>query len=89
MNKSIFKGMLASTAIIAGFAMSAPAMAADLDCKTAKLIVPWGAGGGTDIVFRIFANAINAAGAKPELQVINNGRPRRQQRCQGSTQGQA
>ena len=47
MNKAIFKGLLASAAVIAGFAMSTPAIAADLDCKTAKLIVPWKAGGGT------------------------------------------
>ena len=73
MNKAIFKGLLASAAVIAGFAMSTPAIAADLDCKTAKLIVPWKAGGGTDIVFRIFANAINESGAKPQLQVINMG----------------
>lgn len=73
MNKAFIKGMLASTAIIAGFAMTTPTIAADLDCKTAKLIVPWGAGGGTDVVFRIFANAINESGAKPQLQVINMG----------------
>lgn len=73
MNKAIFKGLLASAAVIAGFAMSTPAIAADLDCKTAKLIVPWKAGGGTDIIFRIFANAINESGAKPQLQVINMG----------------
>jgi len=73
MNKAIFKGLLASAAVIAGFAMSTPAIAADLDCKTAKLIVPWKAGGGTDIVFRIFANAINESGAKPQVQVINMG----------------
>ncbi len=73
MNKAIFKGLLASATVIAGFAMSTPAFAADLNCNTAKLIVPWGAGGGTDIVFRIFANAINESGAKPQVQVINMG----------------
>ena len=73
MNKVFLKGVLASTAVVAGLAMSTPTIAADLDCDTAKLIVPWGAGGGTDVVFRIFANAINEAGAKPQLQVINMG----------------
>ena len=73
MNKVFLKGVLASTAVVAGLAMSTPIIAADLDCDTAKLIVPWGAGGGTDVVFRIFANAINEAGAKPQLQVINMG----------------
>ena len=73
MRKILLKGVLVSTALIAGFAMSTPTIAADLNCKTAKLIVPWGAGGGTDVVFRIFANAINESGAEPQLQVINMG----------------
>ncbi|MFK5980534.1 MAG: tripartite tricarboxylate transporter substrate binding protein [Rhizobiaceae bacterium] len=73
MKNNNLKGVLTSAAIVAGLVMGAPAGAADLGCKTAKLIVPWGAGGGTDIIFRIFANSINEAGAKPQLQVVNVG----------------
>ena len=47
------------------------AQAADFTCSTAKLIVPWKPGGGTDVIFRIYANAINGYGGKPQLQVVN------------------
>jgi putative tricarboxylic transport membrane protein len=64
--------------LAAGFmamaASGAPAQAApEIPCGTAKLIVPWGAGGGTDVIFRVIANAANKAGAKPQLQVVNIG----------------
>ncbi len=58
----------------AGFALAAstaPSAAADFPCGTAKLIVPYKPGGGTDIIFRIFVNAANKAGASPSLQVVN------------------
>lgn len=63
-----------TTLAAAGLALAlagAPARAADLPCSTAKLIVPWGAGGGTDVIFRIVTEAINKAGASPSLQVVN------------------
>ena len=47
------------------------AQAAEFSCSTAKLIVPWKPGGGTDVIFRIYANAINGYGMKPHLQVVN------------------
>jgi len=49
----------------------APAHAVELPCSTAKLIVPWGAGGDTDIIFRLLADEANKEGAKPKLQVVN------------------
>lgn len=63
-------------AIAAGFSALmglaiAPAHALELPCRTAKLIVPWGAGGGTDIVFRLLTREANKQGATPQLQVIN------------------
>jgi tripartite-type tricarboxylate transporter receptor subunit TctC len=42
-------------------------------CSTARLIVPWGAGGDTDIVLRAVVDATNRAGVKPTLQVVNVG----------------
>ena len=63
-----------AAATVAAFAFtSIPAHAADLPCRTAKLIVPWGAGGGTDVIFRIFVESINKTGIKPQLQVVNIG----------------
>jgi len=47
------------------------AQAAEFSCRTAKLIVPWKPGGGTDVIFRIYANTINGYGGKPRLQVVN------------------
>jgi tripartite-type tricarboxylate transporter receptor subunit TctC len=47
------------------------AQAAEFSCRTAKLIVPWKPGGGTDVIFRIYANAIKGYGMKPRLQVVN------------------
>ena len=47
--------------------------AQSFSCNTAKLIVPWKAGGGTDVIYRIVANAVNETGAKPGLQVVNVG----------------
>jgi len=61
----IAAAMLAATAAI-------PAKA-EIPCGTAKLIVPWGAGGGTDVIFRILVEAANKHGAKPQIQVVNIG----------------
>lgn len=72
--------MKIKTALFAAFATASVAFAgmpdahaADIPCRTAKLIVPWGAGGGTDVVFRQFVESVNEAGAKPKLQVVNIG----------------
>jgi tripartite-type tricarboxylate transporter receptor subunit TctC len=46
---------------------------ADIPCSTAKLIVPWGAGGGTDVIFRQIVDVANNQGMKPQLQVVNVG----------------
>ncbi|MBW2154488.1 MAG: tripartite tricarboxylate transporter substrate binding protein [Deltaproteobacteria bacterium] len=66
-------GCLVSLIILALGTQPAVVEAVDLPCRTAKLIVPYKPGGGTDIIFRIVVNAANKAGAKPSLQVINIG----------------
>ena len=48
-----------------------PAAGAEPPCLAARLIVPWGAGSGTDLIFRALADAANRAGAKPRLEVVN------------------
>jgi tripartite-type tricarboxylate transporter receptor subunit TctC len=61
-----------ATAISALAAFGAvSAQAVELPCSTAKLIVPWGAGGDTDIIFRLLVDEANKQGAKPKLQVVN------------------
>ncbi|MEE8560272.1 MAG: tripartite tricarboxylate transporter substrate binding protein, partial [Alphaproteobacteria bacterium] len=62
---------LIAAAIAATGLAVAPATAAELPCGTAKLIVPWSPGGGTDVIFRIITEAANKAGAKPQLQIVN------------------
>ena len=50
--------------------MSGPAMAADIPCKTAKLIVPWKAGGGTHVLFSIFEKTIQNLDVTPKIKVV-------------------
>jgi len=67
---SIARAGIATVAILALTISSANAEV-DLPCRSVKLIVPWGAGGGTDVVFRTFAEEVNKQGANPKLQVVN------------------
>ena len=58
-------------ALIVGLAMAAtPAAAVDLPCTTAKLIVPWGPGGGTSVIFGIFEQAIQNSNAATKIKVV-------------------
>ena len=72
MSKKIL-GTFAGAAAIAGAAIVAapqPVHAADFSCSTARIIVPWGAGGGTGVIFGTFEKAINATGVKPALKMV-------------------
>lgn len=71
MSKTRFMAAAAVMATAALFGTSASAAAPT--CSTAQLIVPWGAGGDTDIIFRSYVNTINESGIKPQLQVVNVG----------------
>ncbi len=76
MHKILTHSVLAATgiAVVMALVPAGPASAAPkFSCRTAKVIVPWKPGGETDIVARIFVNAVNEAGAKPQLQVVNVG----------------
>lgn len=60
-----------AVAFAATFAVAAsPVQAADLPCSTAKLIVPWGPGGGTAVIFGIFEKAIEASDAPVKIKVV-------------------
>lgn len=70
--KAILATTLGASALLAmATAPQAPAAAAEFPCETAKLIVPWSPGGGTDVIFRTVAEAVNQSGAQPQLQVVN------------------
>lgn len=51
-------------------AVALPATAADIPCDTAKLIVPWKAGGGTHIIFSVFEKVIQEMDIKPKIKVV-------------------
>jgi tripartite-type tricarboxylate transporter receptor subunit TctC len=67
----LFRSFMAGVIVLL-MAVATAATAADLPCSTAKLVVPWPAGGDTDIIWRAIADAANRAGAKPKLQVVSS-----------------
>ena len=62
-----------AAAITLSLSVVGTATAVDIPCSTAKMIVPWNAGGDTDIVFRLVVDAINKTDFEPKLQVVNIG----------------
>ncbi len=66
------KKLLTTTLAAAAFAVagSFSAQAADIPCETARLIVPWKAGGGTHVIFSIFEKTIAGMDITPKIQVV-------------------
>ena len=62
--------LICSMAVVLLGWISGPAMAADIPCKTAKLIVPWKAGGGTHVLFSIFEKTIQNLDVTPKIKVV-------------------
>lgn len=60
--------------ILLAAALAAPGAASsqtpDIPCDTAKLIVPWKAGGGTHVLFSIFEETIQRLDVQPKLKVV-------------------
>jgi len=46
------------------------AHAADIPCDTARLIVPWKAGGGTHVIFSVFEKTIQEMDITPKIKVV-------------------
>lgn len=46
------------------------ALAVNIPCSTAKLIVPWSPGGGTHVLFSIFENTIQQLDVTPKIKVV-------------------
>ena len=57
---------LVAVSFTAGQSSAAP----KIPCNTAKLIVPWKAGGGTQVLFAIFEKTIAESGVKPKLKLV-------------------
>ena len=62
--------LICSMAVVLLGWVSGPAMAADIPCKTAKLIVPWKACGGTHVLFSIFEKTIQNLDVTPKIKVV-------------------
>ncbi|MCF3932683.1 tripartite tricarboxylate transporter substrate binding protein [Acuticoccus sp. M5D2P5] len=58
---------IVATAIVPAAATAAP----DLPCSTVRVVVPFGAGGGSDFQARLLVDAANRIVDGPQLQVVN------------------
>jgi len=67
--KTRFAGAVSMLAL-AGLLTPGLAAAVKLPCSTAKLIVPWKAGGGTHVLFSIFEKTINKMNVSPKIKVV-------------------
>ena len=67
--KILVKFICSMAVVLLGW-VSGPVMAADIPCKTAKLIVPWKAGGGTHVLFSIFEKTIQNLDVTPKIKVV-------------------
>jgi tripartite-type tricarboxylate transporter receptor subunit TctC len=56
---------------LSGTVTAGPAGAQLLPCESISLVVPWNAGGATDVLFRILAEHYNDAGHMPRLDIRN------------------
>ena len=69
--RSKMNRLLATAAAgIMAVGVTATAHAADIPCETAKLIVPWKAGGGTHVIFTIFEKTIAEMDVTPKIKVV-------------------
>ena len=59
--KNLLKASIAGAALLA-LSFTGASAAPSIPCGTAKLIVPWGAGGGTDVIFRQMVDKVNKNG---------------------------
>ena len=87
MNK-LFSTLVLSAAALAVSGTMAAQAAPDIPCSTARLIVPWKAGGGTHVIFSIFEKTIQNLDVTPKIKVVNS-RSGGQQGRQGSSQGKS
>ncbi len=74
MKEGLFHSLIAGVAIGAAALAFAPGAAeahpAAPKCSTAKLIVPWKAGGGTQVIFAIFEKAVRKMDIKSKIKVV-------------------
>ncbi len=74
MGKGFISALAVGVVALGAFAgATAPQAAVNIPCKTAKLIVPWKAGGGTHVIFSIFEKTIQNLDVTPKIKVVTVG----------------
>lgn len=73
MKKTFLSFLFAGVAAIGMAAPGQSAHAADMPCSTAKLIVPWAAGGGTHVLFTLIEKTIQKLDVSPKIKVVTIG----------------
>ncbi len=68
--KKLLSTLVLSAAALAVSGTTAAQAAADIPCSTARLIVPWKAGGGTHVIFSIFEKTIQGLDVTPKIKVV-------------------
>jgi tripartite-type tricarboxylate transporter receptor subunit TctC len=73
MKKILFRGLTAGIAVIAAVAFYTPTVAEAAGqapkCSNARLIVPWKAGGGTQVIFAIFEKVVQKMNIKSKIKL--------------------
>ena len=73
MKNTFIRSITASVCVVAAVAAYTPNFAEAAQapkCSTAKLIVPWKAGGGTQVIFAIFEKAVQKLDVKSKLKMV-------------------
>lgn len=75
MKNTLLASLVAGAAFVgvSGATPTTAQAAVELPCSTAKLIVPWGAGGGTHILFTLFEKTIQKLNVGTKLKVVTIG----------------
>ena len=68
--KTLIVTAASAVALCGVVSMTTASAAPSIPCKTAKLIVPWKAGGGTHVLFSIYEKTMKEMGLTPTLKVV-------------------
>lgn len=71
MNTRTWNIGLIGLAFTVALGVQTSANAVEIPCRAVKMVLPWAAGGDTDLVFRPVVDALNNLNPKSKLQVVN------------------
>ncbi len=74
MKKTLLRGLAVHACVLAVVAAYTPSVAQAAGqapkCSTAKLIVPWKAGGGTQVIFAIFEKVVQQMNVESKIKLV-------------------